>query len=109
MSRNSQNILITESSGNVFVDLGIENPGLELAKAKMAHRIRFVIKERNLTQDEAANIIGVKRPRISEVINGKIAHCSFDRLYKYLEALDSSLSITVMETSDRHSEITVNT
>ena len=46
-------------SGNIFADLGINNPELELAKAELAHAIRSIIRERKLRHSvEAHRTIG---------------------------------------------------
>ena len=38
------------SSGNVFADIGIENPEEELTKAKLVWEIEKIIKSKKLTQ-----------------------------------------------------------
>ena len=43
-------VTVTPSSGNVFADLGFAEPEEELAKAKLARRVRQIIKERRLTK-----------------------------------------------------------
>lgn len=42
---------VTKSSGNIFVDIGLENPEEMLVKAQIVHKIEQEIKNRNLTQD----------------------------------------------------------
>lgn len=54
-----------QSSGNVFADLNIPEPSLYLAKAQLAHQICTIIQERNLTQVEAAEILGINQPKVS--------------------------------------------
>jgi predicted XRE-type DNA-binding protein len=44
---------VTESSGNLFADLGIKDADAYLAKSVLAIHIQRVIKKRRLTQDEA--------------------------------------------------------
>ena len=44
-------ILVTESSGNVFADLGFTQPEEELTKAQLASHIRRIIKRRRLDSD----------------------------------------------------------
>ncbi len=39
LSKRASNASVTESSGNVFADLGFSNPEEELAKAQLASRI----------------------------------------------------------------------
>ena len=45
---------ITESSGNVFADLGLPNPEQELLKARLTLQIYHLIRQRGLTQVQAA-------------------------------------------------------
>lgn len=61
---------IQTSSGNVFQDLGFApeaSTKLQL-KAKLMHAIETYIE----TNHDAAAIMGVSRPRISDVVRGKI-------------------------------------
>jgi predicted XRE-type DNA-binding protein len=46
-----------KSSGNVFADLGFPNSGQELVKAKLTVQIYKLLKERTLTQGEAAKLL----------------------------------------------------
>ena len=48
-------IPVTESSGNVFADIGLPEADEELTKAQLASHIRRVIKRRRLTQVAAAS------------------------------------------------------
>jgi predicted XRE-type DNA-binding protein len=45
---------ITESSGSVFADLGLPNPEQEIMKARLMLLIYPIIRERGLTQTQAA-------------------------------------------------------
>ena len=63
---------VQESSGNVFVDLGVRNPQDMLARAQLAHRICQVIAARGLTQTKAADIMGLDQPKISALLRGKL-------------------------------------
>ena len=45
---------ITESSGNVFADLGLPNPEQELMKARLTLQIYHHIRQRGLTKAQAA-------------------------------------------------------
>lgn len=40
----------TVSSGNIFKDLGFENPDEELAKVKLASKINRLIADKGMTQ-----------------------------------------------------------
>ena len=61
-----------ESSGNIFADLNIPEPSLYLAKAELANQICSVIQKRNLTQVEAAEILGINQPKVSALSRGNL-------------------------------------
>ena len=82
-----------ESSGNVFADLGIENPEEALAKSELARQIAKLIKNKKLTQKQAAEIIGIDQPKISALIRGRLRSFSLERLIRFLNELGQILSI----------------
>ncbi len=86
-------------SGNVFKDLGFENPEEELAKVKLASVINDIIEERGLTQKQAGEILGVNQPKISALKNGRLKGFSIERLFSYLEKLDQHIEITITDKS----------
>ena len=65
------------------------------AKAQLAHQINTLISERGLTQKEAAKLLGITQPEVSQISNGRLSGFSFDRLYRCLHALDMDIEITV--------------
>jgi len=95
MSEKSQ---VIRSSGNVFADLGLPDADQLLAKADLALEISRVIEERNLTQAEAAEIIGVDQPKVSALVRGRLDGFSMERLYRYLNALGRDVEIIVRPT-----------
>lgn len=88
-------IPVTAGSGNVFADLGLDNPEERLAKAKLAGLIWDEIERRKLTQTAAAAIMGIDQPKVSALMNGKLASFSSDRLMRLLTALGQDVDITV--------------
>ena len=91
----SANDTIHESSGNVFLDLGLRDADKRLAKAELARVIRRVIGERRLTQLQAADLLGASQPDISDLTCGKLARFSMDRLERFLNILDMEIRIQV--------------
>ncbi len=85
----------TISSGNVFADLGVPNPEEALAKAELAHKITVLIRERGLTQAQAARLLGVDQPKVSLLIRGRLAGFSLERLMRFLLAFGQDIKITV--------------
>lgn len=94
-------ITVTESSGNVFVDLGCKNPDEKKLKAKIAASINSIIKHRHITQKEAAKVIGVTQPQISDLKKGKLKHFSVERLFEILNALDRDVEIIIKKKRSR--------
>ncbi len=50
------------------------------ARSELMMRLSEVIRERGMTQDEAAALFGVTQPRISDLMRGKINLFSLDTL-----------------------------
>jgi len=90
-------IPVNPSSGNVFADLGFAEPEEELTKAQLASQIRETIKRRRLTQRAAAAVMGVDQPKVSALMNGRLANFSSDRLIRMLTALGQDVEILVKE------------
>lgn len=91
----SQEIDVQTSSGNVFADLGLENPDELLVKAELARKISTIIKAQNLTQTEAATLVGIDQPKVSALLNGKLSGFSTVRLFRFLNALGRDVEIVV--------------
>ncbi len=88
-------IPVTAGSGNVFADMGLPEPDEELTKAQLASHIRQVIKGQRLTQAAAAALMGIDQPKVSALLNGRLANFSSERLMRLLTALGQDVDITV--------------
>ena len=93
--REVKDIPVTQGSGNVFADLGFAAPEEELNKAQLASHIRQIIKRRRLTQVAAAALMGVDQPKVSALLNGRLANFSSERLMRLLTALGHDIEITI--------------
>jgi predicted XRE-type DNA-binding protein len=78
------------SSGNVFADLGLPDSELMLAKAGLAYQINAIVKDKGLTQKEAAELLGVDQPKISALSRGKLQDFALETLELMLEAVARS-------------------
>lgn len=56
-------------------------------RAQLMIIIRKMIQERGLSQTEAAKLLSTTQTRISEIVNGKIANHSVDKLFTMLHIL----------------------
>lgn len=79
----------TRSSGNVFRDLGFSPDEAEYLKvrAELMANLQKVITARGLKQAEAAELLGVTQPRISDLMRGRIDLFSIDTLIDMLARL----------------------
>ena len=91
-----EEIKVRSSSGNVFADLGLANFDELLIKAELVRQITYLIAAANLTQTEAARLLGVDQPKISALLHGKFSEFSTDRLFRFLNALGSDVEIRVI-------------
>lgn len=108
-SMKKKNLDYEISSGNVFADLGLPDAEEMLAKADLAIQINAIIKEKKLTQVEAARLLGVDQPKISLLTQGKLSGFSLERLFKFLNILGQSITITVSKTKvKKKAQVTVN-
>ncbi len=94
-AREKAPIPVTETSGNVFADLRVAEPEEELTKAQLASHIRHTIKRRRLTQLQAAHLMGLDQPKVSALMNGRLAGFSSDRLMRFLAALGQDVEIVI--------------
>ncbi len=95
VKRRGVDIPVTESSGNVFADMGLPDAEDELTKAQLASHIRYAIKHRHLTQAAAAALLGIDQPKVSALLNGRLANFSCERLMRLLTALGQDVDIMV--------------
>lgn len=88
-------------SGNVFEDLGYSNPEESQAKADLSRQIHQVIQNRKLTQKEAAEVMGIDQPKVSDIVRGKLSKYTLDRLIRFLRLLGRDIEIRVKRHSKR--------
>jgi len=85
------------SSGNVFRDLGLPNPDEELTKSSLLFEIYQAIKGRGLKQIEAARVLGIPQPKVSNLLRGRATGFSVQRLALLLGKLGKSVTLVVSD------------
>lgn len=93
-----------QSSGNVFADLGIENPDKYLAKAKLAQQINKIIEHKGWKQAKAAEILEIDQPKVSALSCGHLDDFSIERLIGFLNKLDRDVQIVVKKRPTRRKD-----
>lgn len=83
------------SSGNVFADLGFEDPEERLLKAKLASKIAQLIQKKGWTQAQAAQRTRLDQPKVSRLLRGQLSGFSTDRLFAVLNRLGHSVEVRI--------------
>ena len=66
-------------------------------KKKLKEEIFYIVKKRKLTQNEVAEVLGVKQPCISKLLHEKFNKFSTDMLMRYLNILSMDIQITIKQ------------
>ena len=92
----AEDIEYTVSSGNVYADFGFRNPEEAQTKAELAMTITDIIKQKKLTQTQAAEMLGIDQPKISKITRGLLAEFTIERLMRFVLCLgfDIELKLT---------------
>ena len=90
-------VKVTPSTGNVFRDLGFRREEAEhlLIRADLLIEVQKLIASRGLKQREAAKLLGVSQPRVSDLLRGRIELFSTDVLIDMLVRLGARVRLTV--------------
>ena len=113
----NKKIQFEKGSDNVFKDLDLADAEELFLKAKLGFKVFQIIEKRNLSQTEAAKILGVKQREISRLKQGKFNHYSVKQLMTFLSQLnhgeeqqqeiepDTNAYIAVMEEIKRRTDV----
>jgi len=97
MKRVKQGCEYTVSSGNVFRDLGLPNADELLTKSSLLFEISETIRARGLNQVEAAKVLGISQPRVSDLLRGSATGFSVHRLSILLTRLGKRVTLVVSD------------
>jgi predicted XRE-type DNA-binding protein len=95
----TEQMQVHSSSGNVFADLGLPNSDELMLKAELASQIDDLISARQLTETEAAELLGVDRSTLSALRRSKLSAFSTECLFRFLNALGSNVEIRIIADS----------
>ena len=96
-------IRVTPSTGNVFRDLGFSKEESEhlLVRADLLIQLQKAITSRRLTPAEAAKVLRVTQPRVSDLLRGRIDLFSTDALIDMLARLGVGVRLVVKPSRSR--------
>ena len=93
---------ITQSSGNIFADLGLDMPQEHYVKGHLVILISKMIEAKGLTQGQAAAKIGLRQPDVSRLLRGRFEGFSLERLLYFVRALGSDIEIKIKPAKTNH-------
>ena len=82
-------------SGNVFADLGLADAEKLKIKTGLVVEIRKAMRSRGLTQQEAAKLMGITQPKVSDMMRGDFSNLSERKLMDCLTRLGYDIEIKV--------------
>lgn len=91
-----QGVEVRRGSGNVFADLGLADAEKLRIKTGLVIEIRKAMKARGLTQQEAAKLMGITQPKVSDMMRGDFSNLSERKLMDCLTRLGYDIEIKVL-------------
>jgi predicted XRE-type DNA-binding protein len=92
---------IEVGSSNVYADLGYSNAAEMQRKSSLAAEIARAIKARHLTQEAAADLLGIDQAKISKITRGQFRGVSEAKMLELVAKLGHDVRIIVGKTK-RH-------
>lgn len=86
---------VTVSTGSAFHALGLPDADDLVLRAELLRKIAEIIKERELTQSRAGELMNMDQPRVSALLRGKITKFSTDRLLRALSDLGQDVELRI--------------
>ena len=86
---------VTRGTRNVFADLGFPDAAERQARLRLAYALNQELETRNISQADAAKVLGVTQPKVSALRHYKLAGFSVERLMNLLTALDQDVEIVI--------------
>jgi len=86
-----------KSCGNVSAELGFDEQ--EAANLKLRSQLMIEVEKdlvgKKLTQQAAAEVLGISQPRVSDLKRGKVDKFTIDMLVNFLTKLGHNVSVQV--------------
>ncbi len=86
---------VHRGSGNVFADLGLADAEKLKIKTGLVIQIKKAVRSRGLTQQEAAQLMGITQPKVSDMMRGDFTNLSERKLMDCLTRLGYDIEIKV--------------
>ena len=98
---------VHRGSGNVFADLGLADAEKLKIKTGLVVEIRKAMRSRGLTQQEAAKLMGITQPKVSDMMRGDFSNLSERKLMDCLNRLGYDIEIKVRPAAEPLGHLTL--
>ena len=94
---------VETGTGNVFADLGYTDAKERTLKVELALEVNRIVKQRELTQTQAAELLGIVQQHVSDLARYRLNRFSVERLMQFLTQLGKDVEIRIASRSTRRS------
>ncbi|HMW89618.1 MAG TPA: helix-turn-helix transcriptional regulator [Candidatus Obscuribacter sp.] len=99
---------IKRGGNNLFADLGYSDPDTHLLKAQLVSRIDEIIANNQLTQVQAAKLMGISQPDVSRLLKGQFRDVSLERIIRMLTRLGCEVDIVLKTPGRKRSSLVIH-
>jgi predicted XRE-type DNA-binding protein len=92
---------VSDSSGNVFADLGLDMSEDDMLKVVVARAISNVVQNGRYTQAKAAGIMRIDQPKVSKLLRGRLDEFSVEWLMDRLLLLGYDIEFRARKSRSR--------
>lgn len=85
----------TESSGNVYADMGMARHEERSLKSQLAMEIRKLIERKRWTQARLGREVGLDPPQLSNLLRGRLSGFSVEALFSILNRLGHDIEVHI--------------
>jgi predicted XRE-type DNA-binding protein len=79
----------------VFADLGYADARERSLKVRLAMEVNRALSERQLAQDRAAELLGIRQPHVSDLVRYRLTRFSVECLMDFLTRLGKDVQILI--------------
>ncbi len=79
----------------MFADLGFLDAGERQTKVRLAGAINGILQRRRLSQEKAAEQLGINQPKVSALSKYRLESFSVERLMRFLTSLDQAVESVI--------------
>jgi len=82
-------------SGNIYADLGLADAEELHARSLIGFHVYKILEDKKQKQGEIAELLGIKQPEASHLMNDRFGRFTTDKLLDFLKRLDRKVTIQI--------------